>query len=292
MSSVGQILREERQRQGLELPNIAQQTRINLSYLQAIEADDPTKLPGSFFYRSFVRQYAEFLGVDTESLKGVIEKITAAQTAPGFAPLGQLPQRLDLKPLPQPGRSSEPSRLPFAVILLLTAIVASTGLYVLWQRLQQPPAETRTEAPAPVRAPAPATKAPEPVPSQTAPAGAVGQPAAEQPSEKAPEPRPVSTAKPPSIEFMATEEVWVSASADGKEIVSRVLKPGETRTVTGVEKVSLLAGNAGGLIVTANGKLLDTIGPRGQVRIVDVTAQGVEIRGPTPKKLTEKPIQN
>lgn len=292
MSSVGQILREERQRQGLELPNIAQQTRINLTYLRAIEADEPTKLPGGFFYRSFVRQYAEFLRVDTESLEGVIERITAAQTAPGFAALAHLPQRLDVKPLPHPGRSSEPSRLPLALILLVTAVVASAGLYVLWQRLQQPPAETHPQVAVPLRAPVPVTKAPAPATSQTTPAGAVGQPPAAQPPENPPGPKPASTGKPPSIELMATEEVWVAVSADGKEVVNRVLKPGETRLVTGAEKVSLIAGNAGGLIVTANGKLLDTIGPRGQVRVVDVTAQGVEIHGPTPKRPAEKPNEN
>lgn len=314
MSSVGQILREERQRQGLELPKIAQQTRINLTYLQAIEGDEPAKLPGSFFYRSFVRQYGEFLGVDSESLDAMVEHIAATQSAPTFGSPILLRERLDVPPLPRPRRSSDSNRFTWALILLVIAMVGSAGLYMLWQRMQEPrrepPPAAAIEKPAPASSPSstpgsvppaasppvPSSSEPSSTAAQTPPGGAaapvtpVSQAApGTAPAVTTPAPPSSGTASPappngPVLEFMATEDVWVSATADGKEVVSRVLKPGESRTVRGVEKVSLLTGNAGGLVVTANGKLIENIGPRGQVRIVEVTPQGVEVRGPASKK--------
>ncbi len=43
------------------------------------------------------------------------------------------------------------------------------------------------------------------------------------------------------------------------------------------EKIRLLIGNAGGLDVSLNGKPIGPIGPRGQVRIVELTPNGFQI---------------
>ncbi|MEO8661496.1 MAG: RodZ domain-containing protein [Bryobacteraceae bacterium] len=268
MSSVGKILRQERERQGLILEKIALQTRISPRYLQAIEADDQSGLPGLFFYRSFVRQYAEFLGLDAASVGSELEEMLGPAPDPSVTNPHYL-EPIDLPPLPTGTRSSSRSRLPMALVFLVITIIAASGLYVFWQRMQKPP----EEHPAPVvTAPAPA-----PVPTKTV----VTPPpvVAEQPP--APQSAPADT---PSLEVMATEEVWVSVTADGKEVVSRVLRPGEKRRITGKDKVTLLTGNAGGLVVTANGKLLEPFGPKGQVRAIDVTSTGVEVRTPNKKK--------
>jgi len=270
MSSVGKILRQERERQGLVVEKIALQTRISPRYLHAIEADDQSGLPGLFFYRSFVRQYAEFLGLDAVSLGSELEEMLGPAPDPAANDPHYL-EKIDVPPLPTGTRSSSRNRLPMALVFLVITIVAASGLYVFWQRMQTPP----EERPAPVATtPAPA---PSPAPAKTAvtpPPPAVEQPPAPQ----------SANADTPSLEVMATEDVWVSVTADGKEVVSRVLKPGEKRKITGKDKVTLLTGNAGGLVVTANGKLMDSFGPKGQVRAIDVTTAGVEVRTPNKKK--------
>lgn len=303
MSSVGEILRSERERQGLDLARVAAQTRISSRYLQAIENDDPGSLPGGFFYRSFVHQYGEFLGVDQESLESGLDRLTPVASAASDLRSDRFINPPDVPPLPTESRGSSAGRLPLAVVLLVTAVIASSAIYALWQRSQQveeprptPPAAATSggqkPAPKPVDKPADTPAAPQA--AQTTPSTTTPPAVATAPDSNAAAAPPGATAAAParsgtglSLEFMATEDAWVSVTADGKPVIQRVLKGGETRTVSGSERLTLLTGNAGGLVVTANGKLLDPIGPRGQVRTVEVTAEGAQVRAPVPKKPAE-----
>jgi hypothetical protein len=49
-------------------------------------------------------------------------------------------------------------------------------------------------------------------------------------------------------------------------------------------KIRVRVGNAGGLAVSLNGKPLGEIGPRGQIRTVELTSAGSEILTPPPPK--------
>ena len=80
MESVGQILREERLRQSLTLQEVSANTRISLKNLEAIERDDLEEISSPFFYRSFVRQYAERLGIDFSNLSVAVN--SSASTMP------------------------------------------------------------------------------------------------------------------------------------------------------------------------------------------------------------------
>src|SRR5215470_4687114 len=66
MASFGESLRREREMRGVSLEEISATTKINLRFLQAFEAEDFAKLPGGVFTRSFLRAYADYLGLDTE----------------------------------------------------------------------------------------------------------------------------------------------------------------------------------------------------------------------------------
>src|ERR1700691_4431176 len=81
MNSVGAILRTERERQGRETAEIAEELCITQSYLRAIEKDDLKSLPGSFFYKSFVKQYAAILGIEEKSLQPGVEALVSAEEA-------------------------------------------------------------------------------------------------------------------------------------------------------------------------------------------------------------------
>jgi cytoskeletal protein RodZ len=65
MFSVGETLQRARLEQELDVATVAARTKINAKYLKAIEADDRGSLPSSFFYKSFVHQYARTLLLDT-----------------------------------------------------------------------------------------------------------------------------------------------------------------------------------------------------------------------------------
>ena len=63
-TSVGAILREERERQGISLEDVARKTNIRLNYLDSIEQDRFNAVPGDVFVRGIIRRYGNFLGLD------------------------------------------------------------------------------------------------------------------------------------------------------------------------------------------------------------------------------------
>lgn len=62
----GRKLREARERRGISLRQIANQTKIAVSVLEALERNDISRLPGGIFGRAFVRSYAVEVGLDPE----------------------------------------------------------------------------------------------------------------------------------------------------------------------------------------------------------------------------------
>ncbi len=61
-------LAEIRSRSGRTLEQIADTTKISIRFLRAIEAGDFGQLPGGIFTRSYLRQYAEQVGIEASRL--------------------------------------------------------------------------------------------------------------------------------------------------------------------------------------------------------------------------------
>ena len=64
MFEIGNSLREARLRQGLELPEIEQATKIRGRYLRALEEEQFDVLPAETYVKGFLRTYADYLGLD------------------------------------------------------------------------------------------------------------------------------------------------------------------------------------------------------------------------------------
>lgn len=66
--SIGQTLKDARSDKGLTLDDLQQNTKIQKRYLIAIEEDNFAALPGEFYVRAFVKQYAEAVDLDSREL--------------------------------------------------------------------------------------------------------------------------------------------------------------------------------------------------------------------------------
>jgi transcriptional regulator with XRE-family HTH domain len=66
--SFGARLRQRRERQQIALASIAERTKINLSLLEALERDDVSHWPTGIFRRSFIRGYAQSIGLDPDDV--------------------------------------------------------------------------------------------------------------------------------------------------------------------------------------------------------------------------------
>jgi cytoskeleton protein RodZ len=285
MSSVGETLRRERLRKDFSLEQISRETKISTRMLDAIEKEHFEMLPGGVFAKSFVRQYARFLGLDEEELAAEAEKaIHPVTELPAFAtppaqPVFKVPRIGDW---PGGGRSN--SMLP-ALALVVGVMVVCSAVYAWWQRSRRPspPARTVHEAQKVVQPPAPKPAAPV--------TPAVADAAATPPKADVAQPAPPKTETPETVNPAATLHVsltasadtWIQAWADGKTVIVGVLPANGVKTVQAAGAIRIRTGNAGDLQVTVNGKPAGPLGPKGQVRTLEITPDRVQILPPPPK---------
>lgn len=121
MESIGDKLREARARQGTDLADVEAKTKIRSRYLRALEDEQFHLLPGHAYARSFLRTYADLLGLDSQELVQEYRYQAEGEPRPGevqAAAAGQTEvatqRRPEIPPLePEPEQSEpEPQRRP------------------------------------------------------------------------------------------------------------------------------------------------------------------------------------
>lgn len=118
---VGHSLKVVRERRDLALSDVSARLRIRRPYLEAIENGRFGELPGAVYVSGFLRQYAEFLGLDPEQvLKNYQAEAdgTVRRTVLNF-------------PMPRPEE-----RTP-RLWLVIGALVVAGIVYALWYRHQE-----------------------------------------------------------------------------------------------------------------------------------------------------------
>ncbi len=68
MPEIGATLREARMRERIDVSEIEAKTKIRAKYLRALENEEWDLLPGPTFVKSFLRTYADALGLDSKAL--------------------------------------------------------------------------------------------------------------------------------------------------------------------------------------------------------------------------------
>lgn len=64
MFEIGSSLREARDRQGLDIPELELRTKIRAKYLRALEEEQFEQLPATTYVKGFLRTYADALGLE------------------------------------------------------------------------------------------------------------------------------------------------------------------------------------------------------------------------------------
>jgi cytoskeletal protein RodZ len=260
MTSVGEILRRERQAQGREMPEIAEDLCITQRYLRAIEEDDIKSLPGNFFYKSFVKQYAALLGLDELELQAGVDALTVPEEPlplPGANPKYHPLRQLDPIVADSNRRYFSDKRVGISVAALVVVLLGCSGFYTWWNTASHTVQAARSQISVPV------------VNVSNKP------PTVDVTTEKGPD-----GVNHVVLNLSATETTWLSITSEGKNIFSGVLEPSQTKTLRASDVAKMKVGNAGGLDVRWNGKLIGPIGPRGQVRVVLFTPENFQILAP------------
>ena len=299
MQSLGERLRAEREKKGRSIPELAEVTRIRSDYFEAIENDCPEEFPGPFFYRSFLRQYAALLELPASVIEPAIQRsfdderavaaersIQHAENKPDVPP--RPTGRIDLK--------AETRRWLTRLASRVAVLVLCSGAYFAWlrwgQRLFQedhaPQSAARPARPAVTQHAQPASVSPPPSPTpstsvenqlppqQTAAPSAAP---ATNPEKQAALPQAagpsVGAAQEPGprekdVVVQASELCWVDAWRDGKRFYGAMLHAGSQVGFADGGTLRLRFGNAGAVTVQLKGKPLAELGPRGQVRTIEV----------------------
>jgi cytoskeleton protein RodZ len=223
---IGEALHGARVTRGETLEQAARFTRIQLSYLRALEHDDASvfePFPGMAYARFFLRDYAEHLGVDPGPL---VRRFDTEVTTPAVEPMG----RTKLQRLPP-----HPRRWAIgAVVVLIALLVASAA----WS--QRGVVRGSTSAPAGTHGRA-----------AYVPTGPIGPRGAVDLSADLVDRIVVvvRTTDAPS---------WVLATADGTVVGEETVQAGEVRRWHARDAFSLRLGNAPAAIVTVNGRRVET----------------------------------
>jgi transcriptional regulator with XRE-family HTH domain len=68
VSELGKRLKEAREEKGLTLDDLEERTKIQKRYLAGIEQGNYRMIPGKFYVRAFIKQYAEAVGLNPEEI--------------------------------------------------------------------------------------------------------------------------------------------------------------------------------------------------------------------------------
>jgi cytoskeletal protein RodZ len=268
MTSVGETLRRERQAQGREMLEIAEDLCITQRYLRAIEEDDIKSLPGTFFYKSFVKQYAALLNLDEEKLLAGVDVLTASEEPlplPGANPKYHPLREVDPIVADSNRRYFSDRRVGLSVAALAVVLLGCSGFYTWWNKASRGvPAATNRVTAIPVASVKDTSTPTVGVTTETGPDGV----------------------NHVVLNVSATETTWLSITSEGKNIFSGILEPSQTKTVRASDVAKMKVGNAGGLDVRWNGKPIGPIGPRGQIRVVLFTPENFQILKPAPPQTT------
>lgn len=302
MDSIGQSLREARERKGISLPEARQALCIHASYLDALENDDFDKLPAPVYARAFLRQYARYLDLDPEPLVEQYSACHAAQALPNM--------NVGWTAVPP---SEHRSRTRAASLVLLgfgfVAMVAVAWVFVQFQAGKAEASRPVTVArqsqrgvsaffqrllhrhsggpaikPVAIRPAEAAPKTPAASPAPGADVAATAQPAPQGPAAPAvpggesaavvpaggsgPGTSAVPDAAPATglaAKLTARERCWVQIRSDGSVVFEGTLAPGQSQSWRAAKVLDVVAGNAGGVALAINGKDVGSLGKAGEV---------------------------
>jgi hypothetical protein len=132
MAEIGATLREARMRARIDVSEIEAQTKIRAKYLRALENEEWDLLPGPTFVRSFLRTYAQALGLDDKALVDEYRSLYEQPSELDRQPAMSAPRRA--RPRSSPGRSGPPRGYVIAlgaigvlIVLLLVGLLSGKG---------------------------------------------------------------------------------------------------------------------------------------------------------------------
>lgn len=265
LTKVGLQLTHVREQRELSVEDLAVKTHIPARLLQAIEQGEMSQLPEPVYIQSFIRQYANAMGVNGVQLAS--EFPVEPVVRPPAKPFLRMPS-WQLRPVHLYG------------VYLLVIFGAIQGLSYAMNRSasQLPPGsltlQTQQTQPADPDMVGPALK-------QTAPkqGTSVKTIIGISPNPLLANSSHTSADNPVRVTLTTTDSSWVKLVVDGKEEFEGTLTPGDKRLLMAKQRVTITAGNAGGVVATFNDGEARPLGEPGTVQEVSFPPEARDVAG-------------
>lgn len=132
MESLGQKLRETREQHNFSIEQVARDTHISKQYLEALEQEDFSIIPGETYIIGFLRNYAEYLSLNPEELVALYKNIQIQE------------QPLPMTELLDRSRPKSSSRI--IVVLAIILAVLGAGGYLIYRFVISPERQAAPKA--------------------------------------------------------------------------------------------------------------------------------------------------
>ncbi|MFQ5680961.1 MAG: helix-turn-helix domain-containing protein [Candidatus Omnitrophota bacterium] len=275
MKRSGQLLRQVREKKGVSLQQVYQATKIPVEILDNIEADRITSISPAYL-KGYLKIYSAYLGLELPAVWEGYRDLFADNMLVSGGPSGADKSN-------SAKRRSIPAGLRLFVVLLL-----ALGL-ILWLR---PRANETKPSSAGVVSTSRAQKKADKARHKAAAGKKSGKKtgkkakkkAAKKTTKKARARKKKKVVSPRGsgirLAIRAKENTYVRVKADGRPVFRAVLKKGRAENWAAKERMEVSLGNAGGVEVEINGKLLPSLGRRKQpIKDMVINRDGtVEIR--------------
>ena len=263
-SSIGTSLKDARVQKAISLEDVHTKIKIHPRVLQLLEENKFEKLPSPLFVKSFLRSYAEFLGLNAGELIEMYEKEGRKEPE----------QVLFIKPAEM--REKIRRREAFDKKYFIVPLAVLLGAAGLWGFFYFSKHAGFPKLPVPRTASQKNVDARKDLPA--------GQGAAAQQAKSDGWIRSIAQGNFPNLEkssplklkIKALDNVWLRVTCDGKVLFQSILKRDSSEVWTAASSVEIWTGNSSNMTLSLNGFSLGSPG-RGVVKKLTVTHQGVKI---------------
>ena len=237
-------LQRARVERGIALSQISNATKISTHVLQQIEAGHFDELPGGLLTRGYLRAYASEVGLDPEEIVSAY-RAEFEQASPDDEPFT----------LPKSYADTE-ARAPG------TGMVLTIGLAVIMYAAFFRTSQTTFETDMAADTAAIDVSATPSIEHAVAPARA---------AQLGSSPAEAANSEGLQIELRPQADCWVSATADGRVVIYRLMHGGERETIDAVEEILLRVGDAAALTYVVNGNAGRSLGASGEPVTIHIT---------------------
>jgi len=247
-SKFGEELKKLRLDKQVSLMDISFSTRINMKFLEAIEAGKFSVLPQTYV-RAFLREYGEAIGMGAGEILRRYDALREPQSSAIPREATPAPRSVSAPSTKTPEPRIQKFSLNLKKNLVFAGVLLAAVAFVLVLRLPSAKStDTTQEIPfdAVVKESEATTYKPDTAASVVIPP-------------------PVIQSDSLHLEMATTDSVWISILVDGKKTLEYLFPPNRKRTFAAKDKFSITMGNAGGASFKLNGKDLGTLGKRGNV---------------------------